>query len=90
MSSGPDCYAGHGPDQALDGSSDTYWHTRWGRVEPPYPHVFTIIMGGDTNTLSGLRYTARSDGETNGRIGDYEVRSRVSPVFIPFVTCFGT
>ena len=66
-------YAEHLPADALDGSSDTYWHTQWGRVEPPYPHVLTVVMGGDTNTVNGLRYTARSDGETNGRIGDYEV-----------------
>jgi hypothetical protein len=72
---------GNPPSNVLDNPSTTFWHTQWQGSAPDYPHYISIIMGGQANTVSGLKYTPRTDytpttGGPNGCIGKYEVRSR--------------
>jgi galactose oxidase len=57
----------------LDGEAGTIWHTQWVAASPGYPHQITINMGKRT-TVGGLQYLPRQDGNTNGFIGQYEVR----------------
>jgi hypothetical protein len=56
---------------AIDGDSETYWHTRYSPTEDPYPHEIVIDLGR-TQTISGFRYMPRQDGGTNGRVKNYE------------------
>jgi PKD repeat protein/lysophospholipase L1-like esterase len=56
---------------AFDGSTATFWHTRWLGASPPPPHEIQINLGAVYN-VSGFRYLPRQDGITNGRIGNYE------------------
>jgi hypothetical protein len=61
----------YGAVKAFDGSSTTFWHTKWVNGSPLPPHEIQINLGG-TYTLSGFRYLPRQDGQTNGRVGKYE------------------
>lgn len=57
---------------AIDGSPDTFWHSRWsGSVAQP-PHHLVIDMGKPID-VAAVVYTARQDGNRNGRVKDYEV-----------------
>jgi alpha-glucosidase len=65
---------GNEPDLAIDGDgAATFWHTEYTAAEPDYPHEITITFDGQTNSVNGLTYTPRSDGNRNGRIGDFEI-----------------
>jgi beta-galactosidase len=59
------------PQHALDGNPSTFWHSRWSDDEAQPPH-FLVIDYGRPLEISGLLYTARTDGE-NGHVKDYEV-----------------
>ncbi|HEV2695212.1 MAG TPA: glycoside hydrolase family 2 TIM barrel-domain containing protein [Verrucomicrobiae bacterium] len=59
------------PNHAVDGDPNTYWHSRWSSNEAQPPHFLVIDYSHPMN-LSGLIYTARTDGD-NGHIKDYEV-----------------
>lgn len=55
---------------AFDGSTQTYWHTRWQAATDPLPHEVQIDLGASYNVYSFL-YLPRQDS-ANGRIGQYE------------------
>jgi beta-galactosidase len=57
--------------RAIDGRSNTYWHTRWGDGETRHPHELTIDLGR-TYALAGVTVLPRQ-GSSNGRIGRYEL-----------------
>ena len=59
------------PEHAVDGDVDTFWHSRWSQNEARPPH-FLVIDYSHTINISGLVYTARTDGD-NGHVKDYEV-----------------
>jgi beta-galactosidase len=59
------------PQHALDGNPSTFWHSRWSNDEAKPPH-FLVIDYGRQLEISGLLYTARTDGD-NGHVKDYEV-----------------
>ncbi len=59
------------PAHAVDGDVDTFWHSRWSQDEARPPH-FLVIDYSHTINISGLVYTARTDGD-NGHVKDYEV-----------------
>jgi hypothetical protein len=63
---------GYEPSKAVDGDSDTFWHTEFSAAKPPLPQSITIDLGA-VYTLSGLRYLPRQDGSANGRIIQYVV-----------------
>jgi beta-galactosidase len=56
---------------AIDGDSDTFWHSRWSGNEAKAPHWLVIDLGKPT-PLKGIVYSARADSE-NGRVRDCEV-----------------
>ena len=57
---------------AVDGSTTTFWHTKWYGGSDPLPHEIQLDLGS-TRTVTGLTYLPRQDGGANGRIGKYEV-----------------
>lgn len=57
--------------RAFDGSSTTFWHTRWtGNNLPDYPHHLVIDML-DPKQVGGFRISPRQDSSTGGRIKDW-------------------
>jgi len=56
---------------AFDGSSQTFWHSRWQEATDPLPHEIQIDLGGTYNVFSFL-YLPRQGSNANGRIGQYE------------------
>ena len=57
--------------KAIDGNASTFWHTVWSNGAPPPPHTIVINLGASHN-INGFRYLPRQDGQSNGRIGQYE------------------
>jgi len=55
----------------VDGNPDTYWHTNYGLTLAKYPHVLEFDLV-DAGTLTGFTLLPRQDGNSNGRIKDYE------------------
>ncbi|MHB8897387.1 MAG: discoidin domain-containing protein, partial [Thermoguttaceae bacterium] len=62
--------AGYEAYRALDGDSETMWHTRFGGSDPAGPHQVTLDLGQEFE-LAGFVYQPRSGGG-NGTIGRYE------------------
>lgn len=60
-----------GVANAIDGNSETIWHTRWGSPALP-PHYLRIELPRPA-VLSGFRYLPRQDGSPNGNVTAYEV-----------------
>jgi endo-alpha-N-acetylgalactosaminidase len=56
---------------SFDGSTTSFWHTRWYGAIDPLPHEIQIDLGA-TYAVSSFRYLPRQDGNPNGRIGKYE------------------
>ena len=63
--------AGEEAHLAIDDDINTRWHTRWGNVEPPYPHEIVVDML-NTYKIDEFLYLCRQDGG-NGKIKDYEI-----------------
>jgi beta-galactosidase len=59
------------PAHALDGSLDTFWHSRWSPSVAPPPHSLTIDFGQPLN-IAAVVYEARRDMD-HGHVKDYEV-----------------
>ena len=53
-------------ENAIDGQSVNFWHTRWSRSMPKAPHYLVIDMGAEVE-VAGFRYLPRQD-MPNGRI----------------------
>ncbi|BDD12671.1 beta-galactosidase (plasmid) [Fulvitalea axinellae] len=65
-------HTGHGPERAIDGDPDTYWHTNWDiNVRNPMPHEIRVDLSEALN-LSAVTYLPRQ-GQANGRVSDYEL-----------------
>ena len=62
---------------AIDGDSDTVWHTRWQPRNDPMPHHLTVDLGREV-TLKGITYLPRQD-MANGRIADCEIYCSTNP-----------
>jgi hypothetical protein len=56
---------------SFDGNINTMWHTEWVASEPPYPHEIQINLGASYD-ITGFNYIPRQDGNSNGRISQYE------------------
>ncbi|MEV0181653.1 discoidin domain-containing protein [Streptomyces sp. NPDC050625] len=56
----------------LDGDTTTIWHSKWSGTPAPLPHSITIDMHR-TAVVSAIVYQPRA-GNSNGRIGNYEIR----------------
>lgn len=51
---------------AIDGDSNTYWHTRWS-ADLKLPHHITVDMG-QVHRIAGFVYLPRQDGMLNGTV----------------------
>lgn len=82
----------------IDGSTSTYWHSRWSSNEMSFPHELVIDLGA-THMASGLSYTHRNglsravkniqvlysiDGTTFSDAGNYEVPNLNGPQYLDF------
>lgn len=63
---------------AIDGNTNTFWHTEWYTVTTQYPHEIQIDLGEQIDVL-GLDYLPRQDGSLNGTIAGYEIYISNSP-----------
>ncbi len=58
--------------RALDGNPKTMWHTQFREIQPSLPHQLTVDLQGNYE-IKGVVYTPRSDGNSNGTIGKFEL-----------------
>ncbi|MGO1487974.1 MAG: endo-alpha-N-acetylgalactosaminidase family protein [Arachnia sp.] len=65
--------ANGGGDLVLDGSDDTYWHTKWEGGKDPLPHHITIKLADDAVSLGRVRLLPRQSSNGSGRVNDYEL-----------------
>ena len=63
---------GNPASMAIDNNPSTFWHTQYSGTTPAHPHTIIIDMGKTYNVTSVL-YTARTDGNENGMIREYEI-----------------
>jgi hypothetical protein len=61
---------GHG-ENAVDGNSNTYWHTQWHDTSPGLPHEIIIELL-PPSVIKGFTYLPRQDESDHGTIKDYE------------------
>jgi len=58
-------------ENAIDGQSANFWHTRWDGAQPAHPHRLILDLG-QPRTVSGFRYTPRQGpADLTGRIRDF-------------------
>jgi len=67
---------GEGPNNghaihAIDGSNDTFWHTRWQNFTATFPHFIAIDMGAEYD-IAGITFTSRFDNNMT-KPKDYEI-----------------
>lgn len=65
--------SGNEAEKAIDGSSDTIWHCRWGNGATPLPHCLTIDLGEAYEDLYQLSYLPRQDKDSNGIATRYRI-----------------
>ncbi|MEZ4866052.1 MAG: putative Ig domain-containing protein [Caldilineaceae bacterium] len=56
---------------AIDGNTNTIWHTEWSVANPPPPHWLVVDLGG-AYTIGGFRYLPRQSGAINGTVAAYQ------------------
>jgi beta-galactosidase len=60
-------------ENAIDGQTANFWHTRWSESMTDYPHRLIIDLGA-TRKIGGFVYTPRQgDDNVAGRINDYKI-----------------
>ena len=59
---------------ALDGDTNSLWHTQWDPNIPDTSQDYEIDMRA-IYSISGFTYLPRQDGSANGRIGNYQIYS---------------
>jgi beta-galactosidase len=64
-------------DNAIDGKTDTFWHTLWSAPHPSHPHTLVVDIGAEQE-IAGVRLLPRQDSP-NGRIKDYRLYLSVTP-----------
>jgi galactose oxidase len=63
---------GNPGNNVLDGNPNSFWHTQYNPNLDQLPHRITIDMQ-KTQTVNGLYYLPRQDGQANGNVGQYQV-----------------
>ncbi|MGQ9915399.1 MAG: discoidin domain-containing protein [Thermogutta sp.] len=64
---------GFEPDRAIDGNTETMWHTAWNPNSSPLPHHWTLELRQPVS-LKGLRILPRQDGNPNGQLAECEIQ----------------
>lgn len=66
-----DCHAQNYPAElAIDGKTNTMWHTPWGGGVPKQPHHISVDLG-ETIGLKGFTYAPRADHNKSGTVFKY-------------------
>ena len=60
------------PTNAIDGSTSTYWHSKWRPTTAKYPHHLVIDFAKPLK-IAQISYQGRQANPTNGRVKDYEI-----------------
>jgi beta-galactosidase len=60
------------PGNAFDAQGSTFWHSRWSKDAPAHPHWLAVDLG-EALALAAVTVLPRQDGNSNGRIKDFEV-----------------
>ncbi len=60
------------PGNAVDGQSESFWHSRWSSDVPSHPHWLAVDFG-QTLTVAAVLALPRQGGNSNGRVKDYEI-----------------
>lgn len=68
-------HGGETAERLFDGDPETDWHSRYGDNQAPSPHWVGLEFG-TPQQLSGVRYTPRQGGFTNGVAKDFRVEIR--------------
>ncbi|MEI3894535.1 MULTISPECIES: discoidin domain-containing protein [unclassified Bacillus (in: firmicutes)] len=63
--------------KAIDGKTDTMWHSSW--TANQYPYNLTLDLG-ETKTITQVAYLPRQDSSENGRILNYNIYTSVDGV----------
>jgi hypothetical protein len=56
---------------AVDGNTNTIWHTQWQDASPQHPHEIIIELS-EPATIKGFTYLPRQGDSENGMIKDFE------------------
>jgi alpha-L-fucosidase len=65
---------GIAPSRAIDGDSNTFWHSRSETAASGIPASITLDLG-EERKLAGMTYLTRQDGHPNGKIDKYSVET---------------
>ena len=57
--------SGEGAERAIDGSTNTIWHSSWGATPTTFPVTFTVTLK-EPSLVDYVRYIPRQDGNSNG------------------------
>ena len=63
---------GNPASNAIDNNPSTFWHTQYSGSTPRHPHTIVIDMAKNY-LVTAVLYTARTDGNENGMIREYEI-----------------
>jgi len=66
---------GNPATDAIDGNTNTLWHTEFNPVLAALPHAITINMAGPY-LIGSITYLPRQDGGSNGNIGQHVIQIR--------------
>lgn len=65
--------AGNAATNALDGNTNSFWHSQFNPTLAPLPHSVTIDMK-QVYQVNSLSYLPRQDGSRNGNIGRHTIQ----------------
>ena len=60
---------------AVDGNTNTFWHTEYSPTVAALPHTITVDTQ-TTNLIGSITYLPRQDGSLNGNIGQHVISIR--------------
>ncbi|MGA2176362.1 MAG: beta-galactosidase [Verrucomicrobiota bacterium] len=58
-------------ENAIDGQTESFWHTQWVSASPPHPHQLVLDLGR-SQVITGIRYVPRQSAG-GGRIKDFRL-----------------
>ena len=67
--------SGNPATNAIDGNSNTFWHTMYSPTTAPLPHQITVDMKS-SYLIGSITYQPRQDGNSNGNIGQHVISVR--------------
>lgn len=71
---------------AIDGNTNSIWHTQFNPTLAALPHEITINMAA-SYLVGSITYLPRQDGSLNGNIGQHVIQTRYIPPMILVGLC---